>query len=277
MATSLLLSMPSDILRIIYQFSYQSDKVELEFEENGCISTAACPLLRVCKTLRYNLIAACQQRALRLVYTVRSPAALIRLCSDVSAGFACRSTRVILMWELGYPLTDNEISGSLDGPMTRPWNEAWRAAFRQIPSQVELVIFDLARMDRLPKMCIGRVINNVSFILWNRTKGLARCRIVGCRTIHRQRLIEGLAINVIPGSDGVRGLAAAPAGPFDVMGPPDGMRERWRREQEAGDKFDSARDETLVPHVIVGLQKVYSFKDLDTKNYGTGDINLTLG
>jgi hypothetical protein len=179
------------------------------------------------------------------------------------------------MWELGYPLTDDEVSGSLDGPMTRPWNEAWRAAFRRIPGQIEVVIFDLAGMDRLPETCIGRFITNLSFILRNRTKGLARCRIVGCRIIRDQRFIEGLAINVIPGSNGARGLPAAPAGRYDVRWPDDEMRKGTRRKREAGDKFDSERDETLVPHVIVGLQKVYGFKDLDIQNYGTGDIRPT--
>ena len=42
-------------------------------------------------------------------------------------------------------------------------------------------------------------------------------------------------------------------------------------EQEAGDQFDSERDETIVPHVRVCFQEVYSFKDLDTLHFGTGD------
>jgi hypothetical protein len=211
MGTPTHLEMPPDILSLIFQYVYKSNKVELEFYEHCTISTTPCRLLRVCKALRYNIFETCRQKALRLVYTLRTPAALTRLCSDADAHLSVKSICIILTCQLEYPLTNDETADSLEGLMTKPWIEAWRTALRNVPSQTELLIFDLVHHSRLPSSCVARIMSNLSFILKHRTSGQAICRFVGSRTIVEQRYLESHTIKVIPGTDGYRGRPKWPS------------------------------------------------------------------
>ena len=203
-----LLSLPTSILSRIYIFVLGFKRVEIEIDEDGLLLASSCRLLRICRQLRHNILAACEQKCLQLVYTVRSPAAMISLILSNTA-LPIQTMRCVLLAKLeGLELTERETTGwDRDGHNIAPLFRAWRVAFRSITQAhgVELVYFDLVRSFDLNVETPGRLINSLSATLSRRSGDQARCRIIGCRSTHGQKFFENCAVNVIESGVDLKG------------------------------------------------------------------------
>lgn len=199
MDASKLLTQPSSVLSRIYIFLYDSRDVEVEVKKEGDISTRYCKLLRICRRLGKMVIEACQQRMLRLVLTVESPAALSSLVKWQPAALQITTVRFRLLTELeGLPLTMKDEVEWNDGPHTERLSRAWREAFRSVPPTIETAYFDLSRSFNIDQLYgVSRLIHNLSAILMQRTHRVARCQIEGCLTAGGQLFFEGSTINVV--------------------------------------------------------------------------------
>ena len=118
----------------------------------------------------------------------------------------------MLLAELeGVKLTEEEERGA-DWGHVHPLLNAWRKAFQTAPlalknttevgesnlSSIELLYFDFFRTFALDSKAVARLVHNLSFQLSRKTKGRARCRIIGSSTGREQRYIEKSTVNVVP-------------------------------------------------------------------------------
>lgn len=199
-----MLHLPQHIRHRIYAAAIGSDKVELEVNAQGALLTCLCRLLNISTAVRKDVLEACKQGELKLVYTFRSPASFASISSQLTSNshLTLKIVRVLLLADidkLALTLTEGEERGDDVGPNFSPLFKAWREAFRTLPqhSSIELAYFDCVRSFRLNPNGISRLVHLLSAILRQRTQGIARCRIIGCKTVDGQRFIENSTVNVI--------------------------------------------------------------------------------
>ena len=211
-------SLPSKVLSKIYVHVHGSHNVDIEVDDGGALLTTACKLLRVSRSMRRGILEACRQQHLQLVHTIRSPSGLSRFWART--GPPARTIRFVLLAKLeGIDLTHEEERGSSHGPNAKPLFKAWREAFRAAPHHIDLAYFDLVRDFRLEPRGVARLIHNLSVILGHRTRGVARCRIIGCRTVQGKLYVERSTFNVIHSDVEVRKKSFDPYTEY-LAGPP---------------------------------------------------------
>ena len=94
-------------------------------------------------------------------------------------------------------LTPTELNGGTNGPVTSSLTQAWRDAFRRIPAQhcIERVEFDMSCERRLKVRHIGKLLQEVSTVLYLKTKMRMGREVwfeaMGCESRAKKMWLEG--------------------------------------------------------------------------------------
>lgn len=174
-----LVALPQNLRRRIFSFALPG-KVELDVDERGVLRTRLCRLLRICKQIRINVLNACKDGEILLVYTVRIPSALAAVAPHMKSRslHSVATLSIVLLSALEEKtsaLTESEHRGASEGPNISPLFLAWREAFRALPqdTSIDAAYFDLKHSFRLDPYGVARLVHNLSAVVQQRSRGRA--------------------------------------------------------------------------------------------------------
>nr|POF18017.1 short chain dehydrogenase mdpc [Quercus suber] len=152
--------------------------------------TADVPLFLVNREFKYDLMAAFSTRQMSIIWTFKSPAALLNNARVVLREPPVRVIQLNLLASLGrgLQLTRVERLGSI-GPNVSPLCDAWRDAVREIPRNLARAVYvdmDHPWTSRAPSAAM--LVHDLSAVLLLH-RGIKHFHIVGCETQDGQRLL----------------------------------------------------------------------------------------
>ena len=111
-----------------------------------------------------------------------------------------KNIRLVLLHPLeSVKLTAEEERGCC-GPNVNPLFDAWRIAFKSIPSTIELIFVDVSHSFSIELRTFGRLVQHLSTCVYLRSGKRARFEVQGTWTVQGKAFIEGSMVGLREGS-----------------------------------------------------------------------------
>lgn len=196
MSANPILALPTKLRWTIYRLAFGSE-LKIELFANDRFLSPNCPLLRVNKASRMDVLAAYSQQTMRTVWIFKSPEVLANFSPLLHASALhprIESIQLVLLAPLGdgSQLEHSELGGSSQGPNVEPIYRAWRDTVAGLPLSISMrcVRFDLTHPWTWQSLSIARLVHVLSAVIDRKSKGKVKFSILGCKTEEGRRFIE---------------------------------------------------------------------------------------
>jgi hypothetical protein len=198
----MIFSLPKPVRHRIYALALPWSSIEVQVDDSGALLTKQCPLLRVSKQMREDILDACHEDHVHLIHTFRSPTPLIQANANGTSKHIKSLRVIVLAWieDENIPLVQEPLrSRELIG--INMLSRGWRTAFSGLPSDIplEMVFFDLTssfeatvNVDQPAKL-----LNMLSAVVQRRSQRRARCRVLGWENLYGLQVLERHTVGVI--------------------------------------------------------------------------------
>jgi hypothetical protein len=170
-----LTALPIELQQQIFYDALGAGQVTVEFSEDGHLLTRSCPLLRVCTTLRLNILECCRHDQLHFVYAFNTPESLSSQYSIVEkvVGAPLRSIRLRLLPDLPVHLSVRDM------PFFEGILDSWQEAVASLPksSPTRRVYVDITNTQILPRVPLAAVLHSITYALHQKSGGQATSRL----------------------------------------------------------------------------------------------------
>jgi hypothetical protein len=170
-----LITLPIELQQQIFHDALGAGQVTVEISEHGHLLTKLCPLLRVCATLRLNVLECCRHDQLHLVYAFTSPESLSSQYAIIKTvvGAPLHSIRLRL-------LPDLPVEPSVwDIPFFERILDSWQEAFASLPKSIPTrrVYVDITNTQIIPRVPLAAVLHSITYAIHQKSGGQATSRL----------------------------------------------------------------------------------------------------